>query len=528
MSNPLEDDLEYDVIAQLPALGWEYTLGENFTPPPESVQRKELSDVLLLGHLTEAIERLNPGISAIVKQEAINKRKGFTGDDLAAINAEFHNLLTEGVTVNTTVDGTERGVIVKLVDFDNPTKNHLLAVNQFEVKESYGVRRPDLILFVNGIPLVVIELKNPTNENTGVNEAFNQLQTYKREIPSLFHYNGLLVISDGYDARAGSLTAGMSRMSAWKSKDGITRTGTQDMMIDIMVEGMLNPTTLLDLIYSFTVFEKDKSIDPDTGITTINIIKKVAAYHQYYAVNFALQRTITASAEGGDRKGGVVWHTQGSGKSLSMLFYSGKVIKALNNPTIIVITDRNDLDDQLFTTFGSATNLLRQTPVQADSRGDLKNKLTVASGGVVFTTIQKFWPEEGNTFDALTERSNVVVVADEAHRTQYGFAPKTVDEKDAKGNVIVKKMLYGFAKYMRDALPNATYLGFTGTPVEKEDANTSAVFGDYVDVYDIQQAINDGATASMKEYFPGFFTAPSIVTVSVCLVIGEKSGIFTL
>ena len=494
MSNPLEDDLEYDVIAQLQALGWEYTLGENFTPHSESVQRKKLSDVLLLGHLTEAIERLNPDISALVEQEAINKLKGFTGDDLAAINAEFHSLLTDGITVNTTVDGTERGVLVKLVDFDNPTKNHLLAVNQFEVKESYGVRRPDLVLFVNGIPIVVIELKNPTNENTGVNEAFNQLQTYKREIPSLFHYNGLLVISDGYDARAGSLTAGMSRMSAWKSKDGITRAGTQDMMIDIMVEGMLNPTTLLDLIYSFTVFEKDKSIDPDTGITTINIIKKVAAYHQYYAVNFALQRTITASSEGGDRKGGVVWHTQGSGKSLSMLFYSGKVIKALNNPTIIVITDRNDLDDQLFTTFGSATNLLRQTPVQADSRGDLKNKLTVASGGVVFTTIQKFWPEEGNTFDALTERSNVVVVADEAHRTQYGFAPKTVDEKDAKGNVIGKKMVYGFAKYMRDALPNATYLGFTGTPVEKEDANTSAVFGDYVDVYDIQQAINDGAT----------------------------------
>ena len=245
MSNPLEDDLEYDVIAQLQALGWEYTLGENFTPHPESLQRRKLSDVLLLGHLTEAIERLNPDISALVKQEAINKLKGFTGDDLAAINAEFHSLLTDGVTVNTTVDGTERGVIVKVVDFDNPTKNHLLAVNQFEVKESYGVRRPDLVLFVNGIPLVVIELKNPTNENTGVNEAFNQLQTYKREIPSLFHYNGLLVISDGYDARAGSLTAGMSRMSAWKSKDGITRAGTQDMMIDIMVEGMLNPTTLL-------------------------------------------------------------------------------------------------------------------------------------------------------------------------------------------------------------------------------------------------------------------------------------------
>ena len=494
MSNPSEGDLEYDVIEQLQLQGWEYSLGDHYVPHPKSLQRKKLSDVLLKGYLKEAVDRLNPGVSEIVKQEAITKLTGFTGDDLASINAQFHTLLTDGVTVNTTVDGAERGVIVKLVDFDTPTNNHFLAVNQFEIKESFGKRIPDLILFVNGIPLVVMELKNPVNENTGVDEAYNQIQTYKKEIPSLFHYNGVVVISDGYDARAGSVTAGMSRMSAWKSKDGIHRAGTQDMMIDIMVEGMLNPTTLLDLIHSFTVFEKDKSIDPDTGITTIHTIKKVAAYHQYYAVNFALQRTISASAEGGDRKGGVVWHTQGSGKSLSMLFYSGKVIRALNNPTIIVITDRNDLDDQLFTTFGSAKNLLRQTPTQAESRSDLKEKLSVASGGVVFTTIQKFWPEEGNTFDALTERSNVVVIADEAHRTQYGFAPKTVDEKDDKGNVIGKKMVYGFAKYMRDALPNATYLGFTGTPVEKEDANTPAVFGDYVDIYDIQQAIHDGAT----------------------------------
>ena len=495
MSNPNEGDLENHVVAQLQSLGWEYKHGSDFIPHPDSEQRKTLADVVLRGHLRAAIDALNPGVSESVRQEAFNRVLNFAqGDDLASNNERFHQLLTEGITVNTTVGGEERGVIVQLVDFDAPGENHLLAVNQLHIKEAGDKCIPDVILFINGLPLVVAELKNPTNENTTVDKAFSQIQFYKKEIPSLFHYNGLIVVSDGFDARAGSVTAGISRMSAWKSKDGKTRAGTQDFMLDIMLEGMLNRTTLLDLIRSFTVFEKERSIDKTTGITTIHTIKKVAAYHQYYAVNFALQRTLSAASDEGDRKGGVVWHTQGSGKSLSMVFYTGKVIRKLNNPTVIIITDRNDLDDQLFGTFSAAKNLLRQTPQQADSRSDLRNLLKVASGGVIFTTIQKFWPEDGNTFDALTLRSNVVVIADEAHRTQYGFAPKTIDDKDEQGEVIGKRVVYGFAKYMRDALPNATYLGFTGTPVEKDDANTSAVFGDYVDIYDIQQAVDDGAT----------------------------------
>lgn len=495
MSNPNEGDLENDVVVQLQSLGWEYTHGSEFTPHPDSEQRKTLADVVLRGHLKDAIDALNPRVSESVRLEVFNRALNFAqGDDLAPNNERFHQLLTEGITVNTTVSGDERGVIVQLVDFENPTSNHLLAVNQLHIKEGGDKCIPDIILYVNGLPLVVAELKNPTKVDTTVDDAFRQIQFYKKEIPSLFHYNGLIVVSDGFDARAGSVTAGMSRMSAWKSKDGLQRAGTQDFMLDIMLEGMLNPSTLLDLISSFTVFEKERSIDKATGITTIHTIKKVAAYHQYYAVNFALQRTLTAASEKGDRKGGVVWHTQGSGKSLSMVFYTGKVIRELNNPTVIIITDRNDLDDQLFGTFSAAKNLLRQTPQQADSRSDLRELLKVASGGVIFTTIQKFWPEDGNTFDALTLRSNVVVIADEAHRTQYGFAPKTIDDKDDQGEVIGKKVVYGFAKYMRDALPNATYLGFTGTPVEKDDANTSAVFGDYVDIYDIQQAVDDGAT----------------------------------
>ena len=495
MSNPNEGDLENDVVVQLQTLGWEYLHGSNFIPHEDSEHRKSLSDVVLRGDLKRAITALNPSLTDSVRQEAFSRVLNFAqGDDLASNNERFHQLVTEGITVNTSVGGEERGVIVQLIDFENPSKNHLLAVNQLHIKEAGDKCIPDVILYVNGIPLVVAELKNPTKENTTVDKAFSQIQFYKKEIPSLFHYNGLIVISDGFDARAGSVTAGISRMSAWKSKDGKKRAGSQDFMLDIMLEGMLNPTTLLDLIQSFTVFEKERSIDSATGITTIHTIKKIAAYHQYYAVNFALNRTLSAAAEEGDRKGGVVWHTQGSGKSLSMVFYTGKVIRKLNNPTVIIITDRNDLDDQLFGTFSSAKNLLRQTPQQADSRSDLIDLLKVASGGVIFTTIQKFWPEDGNTFDALTLRSNVVVIADEAHRTQYGFAPKTIDDKNEDGEVIGKKVVYGFAKYMRDALPNATYLGFTGTPVEKDDANTSAVFGDYVDVYDIQQAVDDGAT----------------------------------
>jgi type I restriction enzyme R subunit len=347
---------------------------------------------------------------------------------------------------------------------------------------------------VNGIPLVVIELKNAVDENATVKSAYKQLETYKATIPSLFTYNSILVISDGLEAKSGSLSAGFSRFLSWKTSDGINVASRLDTELEILLKGQLNPSTLLDLIRFFIVFEKNKKEDLKTGIVTIETVKKVAAYHQYYAVNKAVESSIIAAQENGDRKGGVVWHTQGSGKSLSMVFYTGKIVQRLNNPTILVITDRNDLDDQLFDTFAASKQLLRQVPVQANDRHHLKDLLKVASGGVVFATVQKFQPEEGNVYETLTERKNVIVIADEAHRTQYGFKAKTVDDKDADGNVIGKKIVYGFAKYMRDALPNATYLGFTGTPIESTDVNTPAVFGNYVDIYDIAQAVDDGAT----------------------------------
>jgi len=319
----------------------------------------------------------------------------------------------------------------------------------------------------------------------------------------LFTYNGITVISDGLEARAGSISAGFSRFIPWKSADGNYKASHLTGQIETLINGMLNKKTLLDLIRHFIVFEKTKKENLKTNITTIETVKKLAAYHQYYAVNKAVENTIIASSDKGNRKGGVVWHTQGSGKSLSMVFYTGKVVLALNNPTILVITDRNDLDNQLFDTFAASKQLLRQEPVQAKSRTHLKELLKVASGGVVFTTIQKFKPGASTSsasqavYEQLSDRKNIVVIADEAHRTQYGFKAKTIDDKDKEGKVIGKKIVYGFAKYLRDALPNATYLGFTGTPIEKTDVNTPAVFGDYVDIYDIAQAVDDGATVKI-------------------------------
>jgi type I restriction enzyme, R subunit len=400
------------------------------------------------------------------------------------------------------------------VDFDNPDNNEFVVANQFTIIENNQNKRPDLILFVNGLPLVVIELKNATDENTTLNSAHMQIETYKQTIPSLFTYNGFVVISDGLEAKAGSISAGLSRFMAWKSADGKTEASKLIGQLETLINGMLNKATLLDLIRHFIVFEKSSKEDPKTKQISISTVKKLAAYHQYYAVNAAVVSTLRATAvtnglaqdpasyglgdvrnqPTGDRKAGVVWHTQGSGKSLSMVFYTGKIVLALNNPTIVVITDRNDLDDQLFDTFAASSQLLRQEPKQVEDRQQLKELLKVASGGVIFTTIQKFQPEEGNVYETLSERRNIVVIADEAHRTQYGFKAKTIEEKNEAGDVIGQKVVYGFAKYMRDALPNATYLGFTGTPIESTDVNTPAVFGNYVDVYDIAQAVNDGAT----------------------------------
>jgi len=716
MSKLTESAIETFAIEQLELLGYSYVHAPDIAPDGEHPERTSYDDVLLTGRLERALKRINPGMSADVLRSALNAVERIHSPELLANNETFHRLLTEGVKVSYQHKGDERGDLVWLVDFEEPYNNEFLVANQFTVIENNVQKRPDMVLFVNGIPLVVIELKNATDENATCKSAFRQLQTYKAFIPALFTYNALLVVSDGLEAKVGSLSAGFTRFMAWKTADGKQEASHLVSQLETLIKGMFDKKTLLDLIRHFIVFEqrvvqiqpsprpsprgrgsnivqiqpsrgeggafceqqavqtqksyqyrggllfagmtdrarelrekqtdaeelfwdlvrnkrfldlkfrrqhqishyivdfychserlviefdggihdnpKQKSKDiirdkylssvgnrilrfknaelfdnPEKvlievfkslscekqkevkvlngsgslatqsfsplgrdgregggnggnsanggngGITTITTIKKVAAYHQYYAVNQAVKSTLRATdmlskmeadespaayalpdvAEQpvGDRKAGVVWHTQGSGKSLSMVFYTGKVVLALNNPTILVITDRNDLDDQLFDTFASCKQLLRQEPKQVENRQQLKELLQVGSGGVIFTTIQKFQPEEGNVYEELSSRRNIVVIADEAHRTQYGFSAKTVDLKDKSGTVIGKKVVYGFAKYLRDALPMATYLGFTGTPIESTDVNTPAVFGNYVDVYDIAQAVEDGAT----------------------------------
>lgn len=716
MTKITENDIERYVIEELEALGYQYIYAPDIAPefPASggrggSDTRESFEQVLLLQRLQNAIRRINPSVPPDAQEEAIKEIQRIHSPELLTNNERFHRLLTEGINVSYQKSGQQRGDLVWLIDFNTPENNDFLVVNQFTIIEDGINKRPDVILFVNGLPLVVMELKNAADENATIRSAFRQIETYKASIPSLFTYNAFAVISDGLEARAGTVSSGMSRFMAWKSADGKVEASHLVSQLETLLAGMLNKATLLDLIRHFIVFEKSKKEDTKTGVTTITTIKKLAAYHQYYAVNRAVESALRATnspswkgwqtkpdgvnsppwegwlptkeedgvvpppdetlppqsgndgvvkrasknyfnlpynpklkqraralrqagnlpevlfwnqvknkqfkgydfdrqkiignyivdfycgncqvvveidgsshddkqeydaqrdqyleslgltvihipvvdvmkrldavmdmltehpafalrdagtrppeeipprpagtppREGnlvqedpvsyglpgvqkqpkGDRKGGVVWHTQGSGKSLSMVFFTGKIVLALDNPTVVVITDRNDLDDQLFDTFASSTQLLRQEPKQVVNRDDLKEKLKVVSGGVIFTTIQKFSPEDGNVYETLSTRENIVVIADEAHRTQYGFKAKTVDEKDEHGNVIGKKIVYGFAKYMRDALPNATYIGFTGTPIENTDVNTPAVFGNYIDVYDIAQAVEDGAT----------------------------------
>jgi type I restriction enzyme R subunit len=497
MSNKItENEIELFAIELLESLGFEYIYAPDIAPDSETPMRESFEDVILKDKLTNSLTTINSSLEFEQIEYAVKQCQRLNSSDLLTDNEVFHKMLTEGITVEVQRDGVTRGEIVKLIDFDNVSNNDFVVSNQFTILENGINKRPDLILFVNGLPLVVIELKNPVDENTTVASAYKQIQTYKDVIPSLFTYNTFCIISDGLEAKAGTISAGLSRFMAWKSSDGKSEASNLIPQVETMITGMLNPITLLDLIRNFIVFEKDKKEDQN-GIVTIESVKKLAAYHQYYAVNKAVNRTLKASSEDGDKKGGVVWHTQGSGKSLSMVFYTGKIVLSLNNPTVLVITDRNDLDDQLFDTFAASQSLLRQEPIQAQTNDHLKKLLKVASGGVIFTTIQKFAPISGNVYDELSDRRNIVVIADEAHRTQYGFKPKTVDDKDDKGNVIGKRIVYGFAKYLRDALPNATYLGFTGTPIESSDVNTPAVFGNYVDIYDIAQAVEDGATVKI-------------------------------
>ncbi len=517
MTKLTESDIEQMTIELLEGRGWKHLYGPDIAPDGQSPMRTTLGEVVLRERLEAAVRRLNPSLPASVLDEAVKTVLRIGSTDLLADNERFHELLTQGVTVTVYEQGEERGKKVWLVDFDDPWNNEFTVVNQFTVMENGHNLRPDVVLFVNGLPLVVMELKNAADEEATISKAYDQIGTYKEQIPSLFRYNEVIVISDGLEAKAGTLSSGLSRFTAWKSDDGEHIASHLVGELEVLLRGMMNPETLLDLVRAFTVFEKDKHEDKDTGQITITTVKKLAAYHQYYAVNKAVESTLRATGinsvnlkvaespanfgfrtvceqQTGDHRAGVVWHTQGSGKSLSMVFYAGKIVQRLNNPTVVVITDRNDLDDQLFETFVSSKQLLRQTPVQAESREHLKGLLAVQSGGVVFTTIQKFQPEDGNVYDLLTERNNVVVIADEAHRTQYGFRAKSVEVRNEADEVIGSEIKYGFAKYLRDALPNATYIGFTGTPIELSDKNTPAVFGNYIDVYDIAQAVEDGAT----------------------------------
>ncbi|WP_374402306.1 type I restriction endonuclease subunit R, partial [Flavobacterium sp.] len=514
-----ENEIEQLAIALLEHQGYTYINGVHLAPDAGDLERTSFEEVVLKQRLENAVRRINPNIPLDAQQDAVKQILRIASPDVLSNNESFHRLLTEGIPVTKRVNGQERGDRVFLIDFENPLHNEFLVVNQFTIVENGVNKRPDIILFVNGLPLVVIELKNATDDKTTIQSAFRQIETYKAMISTLFTFNAFSVISDGLEAKAGTISAGLSRFMAWKTTDGMSEASKQISQLETLIKGMLQPSVLLDLVRHFVVFEKFRKEDAD-GIVTVQTVKKLAAYHQYYAVNRAVESTKRASGfvskqtignllnespesyglpgvknqPEGDRKGGVVWHTQGSGKSLSMVFYTGKIVLALDNPTVLVITDRNDLDDQLFDTFAASKQLLRQDPVQATDRKQLKDLLKVNSGGVIFTTIQKFQPEEGNIFETLSARENIIVIADEAHRTQYGFSAKTVDDKDENGNVIGKKIVYGFAKYMRDALPNATYLGFTGTPIESTDVNTPAVFGNYVDIYDIAQAVEDGAT----------------------------------
>lgn len=490
-----ENDIEIMAIEELEGLKYNYIPGPQIAPDGEAPERQSYSDVLLVDRLRSAIAKFNPDIPYDAQEDALKQVMRISSPDLIANNEQFHKLFTDGVDVEYRKDGEIIGNKVWLVNFKEPQKNEFLVVNQYIVIENNNNKRPDVVLFVNGIPLVVIELKNAADENATVYKAYEQIQTYKATIPSLFTYNELIVISDGLDAKVGSLSADYSRFMAWKTKDGKTEASHLRGQLETLIQGMLKKDVILDLIRHFIVFEKTKTEDIDTGIINIQTIKKLAGYHQYYAVNKAVESTIQASGVNGNGKGGVIWHTQGSGKSLSMVFYAGKLVQILGNPTIVLITDRNDLDDQLFDTFAGCSQILKQAPTQAKDRDHLKELLKVASGGIVFTTIQKFSPDEGKKeYDQLSDRRNIVVIADEAHRTQYGFEAKIQNIIDDNKNIVGQKTTYGFAKYMRDALPNATYIGFTGTPIEKEDINTPAVFGDYIDIYDIAQSVEDGAT----------------------------------
>ncbi len=475
-----EAEIEIAMIEQLASLGYQVKSEDEIGPDGTNPERQSHGEVILVKRLEQVVNKLNPNIPKLAREEAIRKVTQITFPNLLEENRRIHKLLVEGVDIEfETNDGSIGAGKVNLIDFDHPENNDWLVVNQFVVINNQVNRRPDVVIFLNGLPIAVIELKAPGSDDATMLGAYNQLQTYKAQISNLFNTNALLVTSDGMMARIGSLSADLERFMPWRTTDGESIAPKGMPELSTLTEGLFEHKRLLQLIRDFTVFG-----EVDNGI-----IKIIAGYHQFHAVNHAVKSTVNATSQGGDKKVGVIWHTQGSGKSLLMAFYAGLLVRnaSMANPTLIVLTDRNDLDDQLFSTFSMCKDLIRQTPIQAENRSDLQEILNRASGGVVFTTIQKFSPETGQTnYPVLTDRRNVVVIADEAHRSQYGFKAKV----EAKTGDIS----YGFAKYLRDALPNASFIGFTGTPIEETDVNTPAVFGNYIDTYDISRAVEDGAT----------------------------------
>ncbi|MCP5426405.1 MAG: type I restriction endonuclease subunit R [Gammaproteobacteria bacterium] len=505
-----ESVLERTAMGWLESLGYDAISGISIAPGEPMAERSDYDMVVLSHRLRDALVTINPDLPESAIDEAIRAVSRIESPSLIENNRRFHRFLTDGVDVSYRKDGREAHGKVWLVDLDDVENNDWLAVNQFTVVENRKKRRPDIVVFVNGLPIGVIELKNPADENATIRHAFNQLQTYKADTPTLFAFNELLLISDGLEARMGTVTSGWDRFMPWRTVDGRDLAPKGSVQLEVLLKGVFDKRRLLDLILNFVVFEDDGA----------NVVKKLAAYHQFFAVNKALECTFSACAieydpakligrfpafkperpgmareerarygpnsdHFGGQRIGVVWHTQGSGKSLSMTFYAGKVIRhpGMENPTLVIITDRNDLDDQLFSTFSRCSDLLRQAPVQAASRAQLQRLLDVPAGGVVFTTIQKFLPEnKGETYPQLSDRRNIVVIADEAHRSQYDF-------------------IDGFARHMHDALPNASFIGFTATPIERDDRSTPAVFGDYIDKYDILRAVEDGATVPI--YYEG-------------------------
>ncbi len=476
-----EAHLEEAVLELFADLGYECVHGPDVAPGESGQERVSFGDVVLVERLRRAIYALNPHIPPQAHDDAIRQVLTTTSPSLVEESQRLHRFLIEGVPVEYQGNGGRTiHDIVWLVDFQDPRRNDWVALNQLTVMEGQNHRRADIVVYLNGLPLGLIELKNPGDEKATTKGAYRQLQLYKKEIPSLLAYNEVLVASDGIEALAGTLTSDWERFLPWRTIDGVDLAPKGSLSLNVLIKGIFEPERFLDLIRYFIVFETDGHV----------IIKKMAGYHQFHAVNKAVACTVRATAEEGDRRVGVVWHTQGSGKSLSMGFYAGKIIQhpAMANPTLVVLTDRNDLDDQLYGNFFAWQCLLRQEPKKIESREDLREALKVASGGVIFTTIQKFLPEKGERFPVLSERRNIVVMADEAHRSQYGFTPKLKQDEEGA------HLQQGYAQNVRDAMPNASFIGFTGTPIDARDKSTKGVFGDYIDVYDIQRAVEDGAT----------------------------------